>query len=169
MTYFIWLLRILHIVAGSFWFGGVIMMSFFVAPTVREMGEAGPKFAAMLVRNRKFTVRMSIAAGLTVLAGFILYWIDSNGFTSAWMTSGAGIGFGIGAGFGAIGFIYGIFIGRNTNAMVNLGGQIQGAPSPDQLAKLQTLQNRQATFSIIASISLTLALIFMSIARYFTF
>ena len=79
MTYFIWLLRIVHIVAGAFWFGGVIMMTFFVGPTVREMGEAGPKFVALLVRNRKFTTRMSIAAGLTALAGGILYWIDSIG------------------------------------------------------------------------------------------
>jgi uncharacterized membrane protein len=169
MTYFIWLLRIVHIVAGAFWFGGSMMMMFFVGPTVREMGEAGPKFVAYLVRNRKFTVHMSIAAGLTALAGVILYWIDSAGFTSAWMASGAGTGFGIGAVFGIIGFVYGLLVGRTTNALVNLGGQIQGKPTPDQLTQLQMLQKRQATVSTISGISLLLSLIFMSIARYFTF
>jgi hypothetical protein len=169
MTYFIWLVRIVHIVAGAFWFGGVIMMTFFVGPTLREMGEAGPKFVALLVRNRKFTVRMSIAAGLTVLAGATMYWIDSAGLTSAWMNSGAGTGFGIGGFFGAIGFVYGMLIGRTTNALVNLGGQIQGKPSPEQLTQLQSLQKRQTTYSMIASVTLLLSLIFMSIARYFTF
>jgi len=167
MTYFIWLLRIVHIVTGSFWFGGVIMMTFFVGPTVREMGEAGPKFVALLVRNRKFTTRMSIAAGLTALAGATLYWIDSAGLTSAWMHSGAGAGFGIGAFFGIIGFTAGILIGRTTNALVNLGGQIQGKPTPEQLTRLQSLQKQQMNYSMTASITLLLSLIFMSIARYF--
>jgi uncharacterized membrane protein len=169
MTYFIWLLRIVHIVAGAFWFGGVIMMTFFVGPTVREMGEAGPKFVALLVRNRKFTVWMSIAAGLTALAGAILYWIDSAGFTSEWMKGGAGTGFGIGAFFGIIGFAAGILIGRTTNALVNLGGQIQGKPTPEQLTQLQSLQKQQMTFSMTGSVTLLLSLIFMSIARYFVF
>lgn len=169
MTYFIWLLRIVHIGAGAFWFGGVLMMTFFIGPTVREMGEAGPRFVAHLVRNLKFTTRMSIAAGSTVLAGFILYWIDSSGFTSAWMQSNAGIGFGIGGVFGAVGFVYGILIGRTTNTLVDLGGQIQGKPSPDQLTQLQTLQMQQARYSRITAISLTLSIIFMAIARYFVF
>ena len=163
------ILRIVHIVAGAFWFGGVAMMTFFIAPTLREMGDAGPKFVAALVRNRKFTVRMSAAAGLTVLAGFILYWIDSSGFTSEWMQSSPGRGFGIGAAFGAIGFVFGLLIGRNTNALVNLGAQIQGQPSPDQVAKLQALQKKQGTYSMIASISLLLSLIFMAISRFFVF
>ena len=169
MNYFIWLLRIVHIGAGAFWFGGVLMMTFFIGPTVREMGEAGPRFVAHLVRNLKFTTRMSIVAGSTVLAGFILYWIDSHGFTSAWMQSGAGTGFGIGAGFGAIGFVSGLLIGRTTNALVNLGGQVQGKPSPEQMTRLQTLQNKQGTYSRIAAGSLTLSIIFMAIARYFVF
>lgn len=146
-----------------------MMMMFFVGPTVREMGEAGPKFVAHLVRNRKITVYMSIAAGLTALAGTILYWIDSAGFTSAWMTSGAGTGFGIGAVFGIIGFVYGLMIGRTMNAMVNLGGQIQGKPTPEQMTQLQSLQKRQTLVSRISGASLFLSLIFMSIARYFNF
>jgi Na+/glutamate symporter len=112
---------------------------------------------------------MSIAAGLTVLAGFALYWIDSSGFTSAWMQSGAGRGFGIGAAFGAIGFVYGVLIGRTTNTLVALGGQMQGKPSHDQMSQLQSLQKKQTNYSTIAAITLTLSMIFMSIARYFVF
>ena len=169
MTYFIWLLRIVHIGAGAFWFGGVMMMAFFIAPTLREMGDAGPKFVAYLVRNLKFTTRMMAAAGLTVLAGFSLYWIDSQGFSSNWMRSGAGTGFGIGGVFGAVAFTYGILTGRTTNAMVSLGGQTQGKPSPEQLTQLQTLQQRQGSYTRITAYALILSVIFMSIARYFVF
>jgi uncharacterized membrane protein len=169
MTYWIWLLRIVHIGAGVFWFGGVLMMTFFIGPTVGAMGEAGPKFVRHLVRNMKFTTRMSIAAGLTALAGFLLYWHDSSGFKSAWVMSGAGTGFGIGAVFGMVGFVFGILIGRTTNALVKLGEQIQGKPSPEQMTQLQVLQKQQRTFSMAASITLSLSVIFMAIGRFFVF
>jgi hypothetical protein len=118
------------------------------------------------MNNLKFSNRMAIAAGSTILAGFILYWIDSQGFTSAWMSSGAGRGFGIGAGFALIGFVFGILIGRTTKAMAQLGAQMQGKPSPGQMTQLQALQKRQASFSAVAVAALVLATVFMAIARY---
>ncbi len=169
MDYLFLTLRVVHIGAGIFWVGGTLMMTFFIAPTVGAMGEAGPKFVAHLVRNLKFTTRMSVAAGLTALAGVWLYWIDSNGFQSAWMASGAGTGFGVGSAFGVIGFIFGILIGRTTNALVNLGGQIQGKPSPEQAMQLQMLQRRQALFSRVTAASLILSVVFMSVARFLVF
>lgn len=167
MTYFIWLLRIIHIVGGVFWVGGTLIMTFFIGPTLGAIGEPGQKFVGHLMNNLKFSNRMSAAAGATVLAGFILYWIDSQGFSSAWVSSGAGRGFGIGAAFGLIGFIFGIMIGRTTKAMAQLGAQMQGKPSPDQIAQMQAIRTRQATFSTIAAAALILATVFMAIARYF--
>lgn len=169
MDYLRLALRLIHIGAGVFWVGGTLMMTFFIAPTVGALGEAGPKFVAHLVRNLKFTARMSAAAGLTALAGVWLYWIDSSGFQSAWMTSSVGTGFGIGSAFGAVGFIFGILIGRTTNALVQLGGQVQGKPTPEQLTQLQLLQKRQAAYSKITAISLILAVVFMAVARFLVF
>jgi uncharacterized membrane protein len=169
MTYFIWFLRIVHILAGIFWVGGTLIMAFFVAPTMGATGEAGQKFVGHLVNNLKFSSRMAAAAGSTILAGFILYWIDSNGFTSAWMSSGAGRGFGIGAGFALLGFVFGLLVGRTTRAMAKLGAQIQGRPSPEQMAQLEGLRKQQATYSNITAVLLILATIFMAIARYFVF
>jgi hypothetical protein len=166
MDYLIWLLRIIHIVAGVFWVGGTLIMSFYIVPTIGSTGEAGQRFVGHLMNNLKFSNRMAIAAGSTILAGFILYWIDSQGFTSAWMSSGAGRGFGIGAGFALIGFVFGILIGRTTKAMAQLGAQMQGKPSPSQMTQVQALQKRQATFSAIAVAALVLATVFMAIARY---
>ena len=171
MTYLIWLLRIIHIVGGVFWVGGVLIMAFFIAPAVGATEEAGQKFIGHLMGNLKFSNRMSAAAGLTILAGFILYWIDSDGFTSAWMSSGAGRGFGIGAAFALIGFVFGILIGRTTKAMAQLGAQLsqQGKPSPEQMSQMQSLRKQQAAYSNISAATLILAVVFMAIARYLVF
>jgi hypothetical protein len=165
MIYLIWLLRIIHIVGGVFWVGGTLMMTFFIAPTIGSTGESGQRFVGHLMNNLKFSNRMAIAAGSTILAGFILYALDARAGT-AWLRSSFAIGLGIGAAFALIGFVFGILIGRTTKAMAQLGAQIQGKPSPEQMNQLQTLGKRQGTYSAIAATTLVLATIFMAIARY---
>lgn len=169
MTYFIWLLRILHIGAGIFWVGGSLTAIFFVAPAVGATGEAGQKFIVHLINNLKLSNRISAAAGMAALAGVILYWIDSQGFTSAWTRSGAGIGFTIGALFGVVGFIFGIRVGLLNKAMAQLLTQIQGKPTPEQMTQIQTMQKQLVASSKITAPSLILSVIFMSVARYFHF
>ena len=158
----IWLLRITHIVGGVIWVGGTLIMTFFVGPTVGATGEAGQKFVGHLMNNLKFSNRMATASGLTILAGFLLYF---RGGTTL-MESRFGIGLGIGAVFALIGFVFGMMIGRTIKAMAALGAQMQGKPSPDQLAQMQALQKRQMTVSMISTVSVVLATVFMAIARY---
>ena len=160
--YLVWLLRIIHIVAGVVWVGGTLIMTFFIGPTVGATGEAGQKFVGHLMSNLKFSNRMAAASGLTILAGFILYFRGG----AALMESRFGIGLGIGALFALIGFVAGMFIGRTIKAMAELGAQMQGKPTPDQLKEMQALQRRQATVSMISTISVLLATVFMAIARY---
>lgn len=162
MIYLIWLLRIIHIVGGVFWVGGTLIMTFFVGPTIGVTGESGQKFVAHLMNNLKFSNWMATASGLTILAGFILFFRGG----AALMESPFGIGLGIGAIFALIGFVFGMMIGRTIKAMAQLGAQMQGKPSPDQLAQMQALQKRQMTVSMISTISVILATVFMAIARY---
>jgi uncharacterized membrane protein len=165
MIYLIWLLRIIHIVGGVIWVGGTLTMTFFIGPTIGATAEAGQKFVGHLMNNLKFSNRMSAAAGLTVLAGFILYGLDARA-GAAWVRSGMGIGLSIGAVFAIIGFITGIMIGRTTTAMAQLGAQFQGKPTPAQMTQMQAIQKQQSTYSITSAIALILAVIFMAIARY---
>ena len=102
MDYLKEFLRLVHIVGGAFWYGSAILMGFFISPTVSATGEAGQKFIGYLVKNKGITKVIATAAGLTVLAGGILYWIDSDGLSSAWTRSGPGLVFGIGGIFGMI-------------------------------------------------------------------
>lgn len=169
MNYLLITLRIIHIVAGVIWVGGTLIMTFFIAPAAGATMEAGNKFLGHIMNNMKFGQRMAAAAGLTILAGGILFWIDSDGFTSAWMSSGAGIGFGIGAAFAIIGFVFGVLIGNTARAMAKLGAQLQDKPSSEQATQIQTLRKKLSTYSMTASVTLIFSVIFMSIARYLVF
>ena len=165
MIYLIWLLRIIHIVAGVFWVGGALVMAFFVGPAMGATGEAGQRFVGHLMNNLKFSNWMAAAAGLSILAGAILFALDARA-GEAWLRSNFATGLSIGGGFALVGFVVGILIGRNTKAMAQFGARIQGQPSPDQLSQMQAFQKRQVTYSYINVAALILAVIFMSIARY---
>lgn len=165
MTYLIWLLRIIHIGAGVFWVGGSLIMTFFVAPSIGAMGESGQKFIGHLMNNLKFSRRMSAASGSSILAGLILFWLDGRA-GEAWLRSDFATGLSIGAGFAFIGFVAGMLFGRTTRAMTQLGAQIQGKPTPEQLTQIQNTQKRQSTYSVISTVTLILTVIFMAIARY---
>jgi len=162
-------LRILHIVSGVFWVGAGLIMYFFVGPTLGATADAGQKFAQHLMTRTRFTATVTISAILTVLAGATLYWLDSDGFTSAWTHSGAGLGFGIGAGFGLLGLVFGIMVGNSNSALATLGTQIQGKPTPEQMTQITALRKRLALVSPLNAYSLLIAAFFMAIARYLQF
>ena len=162
-------LRLLHIFAGVVWAGTSILFYFIIGPAISATGDAGKTFIGYLITKARFTTIISIAAGTTVLAGLLLYWIDSQGFTSPWMTSGAGIGFAIGGLAGITAFVVGIMFGRNNTELVRIGSQIQGPPTPEQLAAIQGVQARQKVLGPILATSIIIAVAFMATARYFRF
>lgn len=169
MNTLVLILRLLHIIGGVVWVGGALAMNFFVAPTMRATGDAGKQFAGHLMGKTRFTALMTYAGITTIIAGFWLYGIDSNWFTSEWQSSGPGIGFGIGALFALIGMGTGIMNGNNNKSMGQLGAQIQGKPTPEQTAKLGAIQKQQAWVVPVNTYSLILAVILMAVARYLRF
>lgn len=172
MNFLVIILRLLHILSGVFWVGAALMLTFFISPTVGATKEAGQGFMRHFMGNTKFNLAMWTAAITTVIAGALLFWIDSNGLTSAWTHSGPGIGFSVAAGFALLGLIVGIFQNRNSNAMAQLGGQIQSQgqpPSSEQAARLQNLGKALGIGGILNATFLILATLGMAIARYLRF
>ena len=160
-------LRFLHIIAGILWAGGALTMSFFVAPTMGATGDAGKQFAGYLMAKTRFSTFMMVNALITVLAGSILYGIDSNWFQSAWMHSPTGIGFGIGAVTGIVAFVFGGMLGNINKALGMLGAQIQGKPTANQLNALQALMARQANASKWNTVFMLITIVLMASARLF--
>jgi uncharacterized membrane protein len=169
MNYYLLFLRILHIGAGVFWVGSVLLLTFVINPALKETGESGQKFVDYLIKHKRFGTESAGAGGMAGIAGLLLYWRDSGGFTSAWVYSSVGIGFGIGAGLALIAFVFGILTDRKMKTMSQLREQIHGALSDEQFSQLQLLGKQQTTYLYICAVTLTLALWIMAAARYFVF
>jgi uncharacterized membrane protein len=172
MNFLTIILRLLHIISGVFWVGAALMLTLFISPTVAATKDAGQGFMRHFMGNTKFNLAMWTSVIITVLAGFGLYWIDSQGFTSAWTHSGPGIGFGTAAGFALLGLITGVILNRNSNAMAQLGAHIQSQgkpPSPEQSVQLQKLGRALAIGGKLNAIFLILATMGMAISRYLRF
>jgi uncharacterized membrane protein len=169
MDIYVLVLRLVHVLAGVFWAGGVIMMAYFIEPAVKATGPEGSKFMQRLSGGR-FTPLMAIAAPANVIAGLLLYIKDSAGFRIEWILTPSGIGFTIGAISGLVAFVIGFFVTRPTiETLGALGKEIQAAgkpPTSEQLTKLHGLQEKLTTASLQSAIFIVITLISMATARY---
>jgi hypothetical protein len=171
--YLLILLRIVHVVAGILWGGAAVYYLFFIKPSVKAIGPAGPQFMQNLTERRKLPLFMIGTSLLTVLAGGILYWFSSGGFSAMWISSGPGIGFTIGSVAGLVAFLVGNFgIGPTAAQMGALGQQIGasgGKPTPEQIHTLQVLEKKLSRAELIDFVMLVIAMLTMATARYWTF
>jgi uncharacterized membrane protein len=173
MDIFVILLRIIHIVAGVFWVGAALTGTFFLAPAARSSGQEGQKFIQTLMERLRFRAAISVAAILTILAGFLLYARDSGGFQQSWITSSVGLGFTIGALAGIASLLYGaVVMGPTGKKFGELAEAIQaqgGPPTSEQQSQMAKLNERISTASHINTALLVIALLAMATARYWTF
>lgn len=172
-TYLLISLRLIHVFAGALWIGAAIFYLFFVKPTVRLIGPAGPQFMQNLTMRARYPMFMVGVSLLTILAGGALYLITSGGFNLHWLSSGPGIGFTIGSLAGLVAFFVGNFgIGPAAGAMGALGQKIAqagGTPSPEQMNMLHSLEKRLKQAEVVDFIMLTLSMLTMATARYWVF
>jgi hypothetical protein len=166
MEYSTLILRIIHIFAGVLWVGAAWIGAYFIEPTVRAMGPEGGKFMSTMVRERRYSTIIMIAAILTLLAGWGL-WFMRYGIPSLQTT--AGLTFFIGGIIGLVAGGLGGAVGSSSRKLTALGSQIamqNSPPTPEQLAEMRALQGRMRQFGIWAAILTTLALLSMAVARY---
>ena len=163
-------LRVIHIVAGVFWAGTVMVMAWFVLPASQAMGQPGGAFMQQLMFRQRLRVFVGVAMGLTILSGLAMYgWIamETDGM---WARSRMGVTLGVGAVAAIIaGGIGGGVIGRVGQKMATLGAAIQasGAPPTDaQKAELMSYQQRMRSAFRIVAVLLVIAVITMAGARY---
>lgn len=166
MEILIALLRTLHIFAGVFWVGAAWLLTFFLGPTALALGPDGGKFMGYLNTQRRLPIAISVAAVLTVLAGWALFFI-------VWgpvFNTSKGLAFAVGGVLGLIALgIGGGIVGPTSLKVTRLGGDIARAgkpPSPEQMAEMGALQKRLTTASLWNSIFTSFALLFMALARY---
>jgi hypothetical protein len=170
--YLLNLLRFAHVVGGILWAGAAISYLFFVKPSVKSIGPAGPQFMQNMTQRRRYPIFMMVTSLLTVLAGGALYWTLSGGLTLAWAATGPGLGFTIGSVASLIAFFLGALgIGPTSGQIGVLGGQIaagQGA-TPQQSGRMRGLEKKLSTLENTEFVLLVIALVTMATARYWVF
>ncbi len=165
------LLRIVHVFAAALWFGGAVSSTFFIGPAVKATSPDSGKFMQYFLRKRHFHTAMTWFANLTILAGVLLLWRDSDGFRSTWLATPTGIGFSIGAFFGLLVYFWGNFVVGPTGAqMGKIGEALQssgGQPDPQLIREMQITERKFSNATRVDTALIVLALLFMATARYF--
>lgn len=166
MAWALVILRIIHIFAGVIWVGAAYTMALFITPAVKASGAEGQKFMQALAQHGKLPQRMSMASGLTVLSGLLLYGMLFHGLAP--LNTGSGLALTLGGLFGILAILLGSRTGRSMKQLQALSVELAGAqPQPEQLQRLGALQEQMARNSAIATLLITLSLLGMVLSEYF--
>jgi uncharacterized membrane protein len=163
-------LRLVHILSGIFWVGSGIYANFFLVPALREAPAVMGQVMAGLMRRRVFRV-LEIAAGLTILSGLRLMWIDSAGFSGSYFDTGTGNMFGIGGAAAIIAAVFNFGVGmpamRRAGALAaSVGASSDAAEKARLTQKVDGLRKRAGVAGMLAVSFGILAASAMAIARY---
>lgn len=169
MDYVMLILRLTHIFAGVFWVGATLTTSFYLRLTAGAKEDSDLQVMQHLIAKTQLSTAMTMAGILTVLAGYSMYWLDSDGFSSAWLHSGPGIGFAIGGASGLLGLIFRILANKNMAKLSRVAAESKERPDSQQSQKLVSLQKSQARFNMLNTWALIIAALFMATARYLVF
>jgi uncharacterized membrane protein len=164
------LLRLIHILAGTFWVGAAFLMAGFLIPTVRETGQAGGRFMEHLMLRRRLPVFLGSAMLLTVLSGFTMYGRLVAATNGAWAGTPPGMAYGVGGLAAVLAAVLGMGISGSAGRKMAAAGQriaeAGGPPSAEQQAEIERLRGRMSLGARITAGLLFISAGAMAIARY---
>jgi len=164
------LARFVHVVAGVTWAGALIFIAWFLLPAIRATGTAGGALMQQIARVQRVPLYLMLLMVLTVLSGFLLYWLDIRSFGTEWVHTGAGRTFSAGAVFAILTAILGMAVNVPTAKRIGaIMGSVQATgapPTAEQAAEIGRLQNRLYLVARVAAVLILLAVTCMGVARY---
>ncbi len=170
MDLYMAVVRFFHIFAGVFWVGSVWITTLFLTPAAEAIGGDAEKFMTYITARRHYPVTISMAGGINVLAGVLLYWHDSIGLNLVWITTPSGLVETFAALCAIAGFIIGMAVIRPTfDELGRLGHAIHASGAPptnEQMAALMAARTRLDRSEQIVSILLALTVLGMATMRY---
>jgi uncharacterized membrane protein len=164
------LVRMVHVVSGTLWVGGAMLVTVFVAPAIRAAGPAGGPVMRQLTQVYRLPHVLAVTGVIAILSGAYVMWVSAAGSPSVWLQTGAGRVYSVGAISALLAAVIGIgFNIPAANRMGVLAASLRGdgaAPSAAQADLLRALNVRLATGTRVAAILLMLATAAMAVARY---
>ena len=162
-------LRLVHVMGGIFWVGGMMYMAFFLMPT---MAQAGPAAAPVIagLQQRKLFVWLPVIAIATLLAGIRLMMLQSDGFSSLYFGTPMGRTYLVAGALAVIAFAIGVSVNRPT--MNRIGVLSEAMPGADDSTRAQmqvemaVLRKRSGVVTKLVTWMLIAAAAGMAVARY---
>jgi uncharacterized membrane protein len=159
MDIYLIVLRLIHIIAAFIWVGTGFYSVVILYPALAEVGADASKITAALAKGRAFRLAFPVSAGITVLAGILLYIKPGE---SAIFTSAGWMSISIGALAGLAAIIHGgAVLGRATIRYVTLA--TSGNAQPGELASTLAYIQLHGRISLAL---LAIAVLGMESARY---
>ena len=161
--------RLIHILAGVAWVGGVFLFVAFIQPSAAAIGPAAGPMMGQLLGVRKLVDRFLLMAGITIAAGLTMYvklGTDAPSFGD-WVTTGYGLALTIGMLTAIAAVTIGASVTRpNLKALMALQRQVADGGTPPTPAQGAEIASRQTTLKVMGRISL--ALLILSVAAMAT-
>jgi hypothetical protein len=169
-TYVFVPVRVLHVLLAAVWLGSTVFTSLLLMPAVNDSGPAGGQIMVNLGK-RGISAFFGAIGGLTAVTGIYLYWRFTGGFDPTISASRAGMLFGIGGVAGILAVILGgAVVGRSSNRIVELMGQVMNMPDgPQKTSLLQdvtTLKGRLSTWGSVVLLLQIVAAGLMALGHY---
>lgn len=162
-------LRLIHIVAGAFWVGGVFTFFLFVQPAAMAAGPAATPFTYGLLHDRRLPYVILGSAAATVLAGIWLLVISSNGLDPALLFDEARLGYTVGGIVAILTFAVGaLYVFPRTRTVERTIGVFLAEarpPTPDEQATLARAGGEARRMGWLVLTGLAVAVIAMATAR----
>lgn len=168
MAFELVVLRILHIVAGTFWVGSAIFTTFFLIPALTQTGGVIAGQVMSAIKNRHLFTWLPLAALVTILSGLRLWWIVGGGDLH-YFQHRSGHAYAVSGAMAVVAFLLSLLVARP--ATVRVASLAHAAASDETSRRLISdevtkLQKRATLSSNVAVALLLLSAVGMAIARY---
>jgi uncharacterized membrane protein len=164
------LLRLIHIAAGTFWVGAVFTFFLFVQPAVTAAGPGAQGFAYQLIHHRRLPLWILGSAATSVLAGFLLLLLTSNGLDPELLFDPARLGYTVGGIAAILTFALGAsYVFPRTRTVERTIGRLleeSRPPTPDEQQLLGRVGRESRRMGWIVLLGLVLAVVAMATSRY---
>jgi uncharacterized membrane protein len=163
--------RTIHIMFAVAWAGSAFLFAVFIEPAAFTLGPAAEPFMQETAGRRKAPEFITAIAAVAVLGGWVLWFDDmlDVGF-SDWIGSAFGVWMTIGGVAATAAFFAGLIgIPPNIRKLTAIGEEVAaggGTPTPEQAARMATIQRNMQRLSRIDLALLGVAVFAMATARY---
>jgi uncharacterized membrane protein len=155
--------RLIHIVAGTFWVGGAILVAVSVVPAIRAAGPAGVAVMRQLMTVQRLPYALICAGLLSLISGAYLTYVVSTGDLSNWLRTDSGLTYATGACAAVMAAVIGLGINIPTAARL---GNLQSQTAAVQQQLSQKLARRLTLGTRAGALFLLIAISAMAVARY---